>query len=98
MIRSTIARVSARGFVAMLGAILLLIVGGLVALDRTLAPIPEARTLRLALWVIGLVVAGLLGVLLIHERRQTIRISERSTELERLYSEVARANTAKSEF
>src|SRR5207245_8415624 len=68
------------------------------ALDRTLAPIPDARTLRLALWAIGLVVAALLGVLLIHERRQTIRIQERTTELERLYSEVARANTAKSEF
>ena len=36
------------------------------------------------------------GVL--RERRQAIRVVERSAELERLYSEVARANTAKSEF
>ncbi|HMA22396.1 MAG TPA: ATP-binding protein, partial [Gemmatimonadaceae bacterium] len=38
------------------------------------------------------------GFGLIRERRQARRVAERSAELERLYSEVARANTAKSEF
>ena len=38
------------------------------------------------------------GIGVIRERRQAIRVAERSAELERLYSEVARANTAKSEF
>jgi signal transduction histidine kinase len=35
---------------------------------------------------------------LVRERRRQARAAERSAELERLYSEVARANTAKSEF
>jgi signal transduction histidine kinase len=51
--------------------------------------------LRLALFIIaGAVVAAVL----IRERRRRLRVAERSAELERLYSEVARANTAKSEF
>ena len=54
--------------------------------------------LRIALWVFSLLTVALLGYGLIRERRQTVRVADRSTELERLYSEVARANTAKSEF
>jgi signal transduction histidine kinase len=46
-----------------------------------------------------LVVAGaLVAFALVRERRRRMRVAERSAELERLYSEVARANTAKSEF
>ena len=54
--------------------------------------------LRLALWIVSLTTVALLGFGLIRERRQARRVAERSAELERLYSEVARANTAKSEF
>ena len=56
------------------------------------------ETLRLALWVLSIATMGFLGFAVIRERRQAIRVAERSAELERLYSEVARANTAKSEF
>jgi signal transduction histidine kinase len=55
-------------------------------------------TLRLVLWIISLTTVSFLGFGVIRERRQAIRVAERSAELERLYSEVARANTAKSEF
>jgi signal transduction histidine kinase len=58
----------------------------------------DAEGLRTALWVLSLTTIALLGFGVIRERRQAIRVSERSAELERLYSEVARANTAKSEF
>src|SRR4051794_31283582 len=43
------------------------------------------------------VVLTIVGVFM-RERRRQARVAERSAELERLYSEVARANTAKSEF
>lgn len=45
------------------------------------------------------IVAGaVIAFALVRERRHRLRVAERSAELERLYSEVARANTAKSEF
>src|SRR3954453_7020036 len=44
------------------------------------------------------VVAVFAAMLLTRERQRRLRASERSAELERLYHEVARANTAKSEF
>ena len=56
------------------------------------------ETLRIVLWIVSLTTVALLGFGVLRERRQAIRIAERSAELERLYSEVARANTAKSEF
>jgi signal transduction histidine kinase len=56
------------------------------------------ETWRVIMWVLSLTTVAFLGVAVIRERRQAIRIAERSAELERLYSEVARANTAKSEF
>src|SRR3954462_6819954 len=46
----------------------------------------------------GLVGGRLVVLFLLRERRRQARVAERSAELERLYSEVARANTAKSEF
>jgi len=54
--------------------------------------------IRLVMWIISLTTVLFLGFGVIRERRQAIRVVERSAELERLYSEVARANTAKSEF
>jgi signal transduction histidine kinase len=53
---------------------------------------------RLMLWAVGLVILAALLVALIHERRQGIRLAERSAELERLSTELLRANRAKSEF
>jgi signal transduction histidine kinase len=54
--------------------------------------------LRISLWGLSLAIVTFLGFAVLRERRQAIRVSQRSAELERLYSEVARANTAKSEF
>ena len=58
----------------------------------------SVEALRIGLWLLSLATVGFLGFGVIRERRQGIRVAERSAELERLYSEVARANTAKSEF
>lgn len=52
----------------------------------------------IVLGAILLVLAIFAGALWRRERRRRLRASERSAELERLYHEVARANTAKSEF
>ncbi len=72
---------------------------GAVQATQPLPPIGrEVAILRTLVWVLSLGAAGLLAYALVRERREAIRVSERSTELERLYSEVARANTAKSEF
>lgn len=54
-------------------------------------------TLTIELLVIVAIVL-VAAVLLVRQRRHQARVAERSAELERLYSEVARANTAKSEF
>lgn len=53
---------------------------------------------RVLLGALSLAAVALLAYGVLRERRQAIRVAERSAELERLYSEVARANTAKSEF
>ena len=53
---------------------------------------------RILLGGLSLAAVALLAYGVLRERRQAIRIADRSAELERLYSEVARANTAKSEF
>lgn len=63
--------------------------------------VAHARTpdpMRIVLWVLSIATVLVLGIGLIRERHQAVRVAERSAELERLYSEVARANTAKSEF
>lgn len=53
---------------------------------------------RPLLWGIGLATLGALIVMLLHERRQGLRLAERTAELERLSSELLRANRVKSEF
>ena len=58
----------------------------------------DADPMRIVLWVLSVSTVLVLGIGLIRERHQALRVAERSAELERLYSEVARANTAKSEF
>ena len=54
--------------------------------------------LRPILWGLSVVTVVFFAFGMLRERRQASRMAERSAELERLYSEVARANTAKSEF
>lgn len=53
---------------------------------------------RFVLWGVGLAMLGALFVVLMQERRQNERLAERSSELERLSTELLRANRAKSEF
>lgn len=54
--------------------------------------------LRIALWALGLATLPMLIAGVLQERRAAVRISERSAELERLSTELLRANRAKSEF
>lgn len=56
------------------------------------------RTLRLAQWTLGVLGVLFLAVGLLREQRRALQAAGRSIELERLYSDVKRANTAKSEF
>ena len=60
--------------------------------------IEPAQNLRVTLWALGLVAVGFLSLGVFRERRQARRISERSAELERLSTELLRANRMKSEF
>jgi signal transduction histidine kinase len=53
---------------------------------------------RWALWLTAALLMGSLTVAFVHARRQAIRLSERTVELERLSAELLRANRAKSEF
>jgi len=59
---------------------------------------PSSRSVRIALWVVGLGAIIGLGIGLILERREASRIADRSSELEHLSAELLRANRAKSEF
>jgi signal transduction histidine kinase len=60
---------------------------------------PAANLLiRLAVWATGLAMISALSIALVRERREGARVVERSTELERLSTELLRANRAKSEF
>ena len=57
-----------------------------------------SQPVRITLWALGLIAVVLLGFGVLRERRQAIRVAERSAELERLSSELLRANRMKSEF
>src|SRR5262245_24402183 len=46
----------------------------------------SVEALRIGLWLLSLATVGFLGFGVIRERRQGIRVAERSAELERLYS------------
>ncbi len=54
--------------------------------------------LRWALWVVGTFGVLFLAIGLLREQRRSHEAADRSAELERLYSDVKRANQAKSEF
>lgn len=56
------------------------------------------RALRWALWAVGVLGILFLAIGLLREQRRALQASGRSLELERLYSDVKRANQAKSEF
>lgn len=64
----------------------------------TMTYVPSGRGVRIALWVVGLGAIIGLGIGLLLERREAIRIADRSSELEHLSTELLRANRAKSEF
>lgn len=66
--------------------------------DRELSRSGGDRVLRTSLWCIAAVTLGVLTVAVLHERRLSRRMAERSIELERLSDELLRANRAKSEF
>ena len=53
---------------------------------------------RILLWAVGLATLGTLILVLLHEHNQNERLVERSAELERLSTELLRANRVKSEF
>ena len=56
------------------------------------------RVRRWAMWVLGIAGVVFLAVGLLREQRRALHVAARSVELERLYSDVKRANQAKSEF
>ena len=58
----------------------------------------RSQILRFTLWTLGLVAMLVFGGGVLRERRQALRVAERSAELERLSSELLRANRMKSEF
>ncbi len=57
-----------------------------------------SRNLRWALWSLGVLGTLLLAIGLLREQKRALHAAGRSSELERLYSDVKRANQAKSEF
>jgi signal transduction histidine kinase len=66
--------------------------------EISIAHAQTRQGLRITLWTLGLVAVIVLGVGVLRERRQALRVAERSAELERLSSELLRANRMKSEF
>jgi signal transduction histidine kinase len=58
----------------------------------------RSQALRITLWTLGLAAVLVFGAGVLRERRQALRVAERSSELERLSSELLRANRMKSEF
>jgi two-component system sensor histidine kinase EvgS len=67
-------------------------------LEVEVAHAQTGRALRTTLWMLGVIALAALLAGLARERRQSIHLAGRTTELERLYQEVARSNRMKSEF
>jgi signal transduction histidine kinase len=57
-----------------------------------------SRSLRWGLWTMGVLGIAFVAIGLFREQQRAIQVADRSIELERLYSDVKRANQAKSEF
>jgi signal transduction histidine kinase len=67
-------------------------------IDVVVARSERGQGLRRVLWALGVTALVVLLVGLARERRQAASLAARTTELERLYQEVARSNRMKSEF
>jgi signal transduction histidine kinase len=95
-------RVRVRLSTVVMVVVLGLLAAGLIVLDRTLVEggPRDGRVLeeRTVLWLVGLLAIAFLIYSFAYERRRAARSDERSRELERLSSELLRANRAKSEF
>jgi signal transduction histidine kinase len=70
--------------------------GGTWSVTATHAVTTRAR--RFVVWALGVGGILLLAIGLLREQRRALHVAARSVELERLYSDVKRANQAKSEF
>jgi len=70
--------------------------GGTWTVDATHAL--TTRSLRLGMWMLGVAGVFFLALGLLREQQRALHVAARSVELERLYSDVKRANQAKSEF
>jgi signal transduction histidine kinase len=70
--------------------------GGTWSVTATHALTTRAR--RIVVWALGVGGILLLAIGLLREQRRALHVAARSVELERLYSDVKRANQAKSEF
>jgi signal transduction histidine kinase len=57
-----------------------------------------SRWIRWGLWSCGILGVLFLAIGLLREQQRALQVADRSVELERLYSDVKRANQAKSEF
>ena len=69
-----------------------------VAWSLSVGHAQRSQILRITLWTLGLIAMLVFGGGVLRERRQALRVAERSAELERLSSELLRANRMKSEF
>jgi signal transduction histidine kinase len=77
-------------------ALVLLPNGGTWTVDATHAF--ATQSLRWSMWALGVAGVFFLALGLLREQQRALHVAARSVELERLYSDVKRANQAKSEF
>jgi len=70
--------------------------GGTWTIDATHAF--ATQSLRWSMWALGVAGVFFLALGLLREQQRALHVAARSVELERLYSDVKRANQAKSEF
>jgi signal transduction histidine kinase len=68
------------------------------AMQLDIAHTGSGGLLRTTLWLLGVIALVALTASLLRERRHALSLAGRTSELERLYQEVARSNRMKSEF
>src|ERR1043166_8465814 len=98
MARFRLGRTSAGGVSVLLSAALVCVLAALIVADTELAGARDPVVARASLWILGVVAVTLLCGAIVRERQEASHARDRAAELERLYSEVARSNAAKSEF
>ncbi len=96
--RRSVMRLPIRFSTAAVAAVVGFVIAVVYIADRELSRSGGDRVLRTSLWCIAAVTLGVLTVSVLHERRLSRRVAERSAELERLSQELLQANRAKSEF